>query len=68
MSNENDPARAVPRSRIRSWVLNQQTNYARLIVVKPRLLKEWLATIEQECENVERFLVGSGYTIVDDEQ
>jgi len=57
----------IPRSRIRAWVLNQQTNHARVIIVKPRDFKQWLEVIERQRIVVERFLTESGYTIVNDE-
>jgi len=57
----------IPRSRIRGWVLDQQTNYAKVIIVKPRDFKAWTAAIERQRVAVEKFLGDSGYTIVDDE-
>jgi len=57
----------IPRSRIRAWVLDQQSNYAKVIIVKPRDFKQWLEVIERQRETVEMFLIESGYTIVNDE-
>jgi len=57
----------IPRSRIRSWVIGQQTKNAKIIVVRPRDFREWLASIERQRIAVEKQLADEGFIVVNDE-
>lgn len=57
----------IPRSKIRSFVLSEDTKNARVIVVKPRDFKPWMARLEARRVEVERQLTDGGFTIINDE-
>jgi len=57
----------IPRSRIRSWVIDQQSHYAKVIIIKHKDLRNWIDVIERHRKAIEEFLEESGYIIIDDE-
>lgn len=56
---------AIPRSRIRNWILSEDTKNARVIVVKPRDFKPWLERLEARRVEVEKQLTDAGFVIED---
>lgn len=58
----------IPRSAVRSWVIGQSTGNARVVVVKPRDLPGWLASIEAGIAAVERTLAKAGIAVENDEE
>ena len=60
-------SREIPRSTIRTWCIDEQTNHARVIIVKPRDFKGWLQSINDMVERVDTFLTASGFTVINDE-
>ncbi len=57
----------INRSAIRSFILSEMTDYAKIIVVKSRDFANWCDVLETERIRMEAFLASNGYTINDDE-
>ncbi len=60
-------SREIPRSTIRTWCIDELTNHAKVIIVKPRDFKTWLNSINDSVEKVETFLTASGFTVINNE-
>lgn len=62
-----DITKPIMRSAIRNHVLGEMTNNARVIVVKPRDLRSWLALVERNIAGIEAMLSKHGFVVTDDE-
>lgn len=62
-----DITKPIKRSAIRNHVLGEMTNNARVIVVKPRDLKNWLALVERNITGIEEMLTRNGLAVENDE-
>jgi hypothetical protein len=59
--------REIPRSKVRSWCIDEQSSHAKVIIVKPKDFKAWLDTINEMVRRVETYLTANGFTIINDE-
>ena len=59
--------REIPRSKVRAWCIGENTNHARVILVKPRDLKSWVDGINEMVKTAEAVLTKSGFIIINDE-
>jgi hypothetical protein len=59
--------REIPRSKVRSWCIAEQSRHAKVIIVKPRDFTPWMECINEMVGRVETYLTANGFTIINDE-